>query len=269
MLRRWRRPGPGTRRRSAALPSGTGASCRCTATGCRVVRRRRGHGAGDVPAGLARPGDVRGARRRLRAWLYGIATNACLDFLRRTSTRTTASRRPIAAGGAVVAAVSRSPAGAGGATVGAARRRRRGQGEHRAGVSRRHPVLAGQAAGGVDPVRRARLVGQGSGGAAGPDRRLGQQRPAARPGHPARAPARAAARNGNPGWIPTSSSARCWSGIVSATERGDVAGLAALLQEDVRFSMPPQPGSWSGRDTVVAPGCRAGSGRTGSGSSAA
>lgn len=38
---------------------------------------------------------------------------------------------------------------------------------------------------------------------------------------------------------------------VSTTERGDVAGLAETLREDVRFWMPPQPGVWSGRDTVV------------------
>jgi RNA polymerase sigma-70 factor (ECF subfamily) len=38
---------------------------------------------------------------------------------------------------------------------------------------------------------------------------------------------------------------------VSATERGDAAGLAALLSDDVRFSMPPQPGTWVGRDVVV------------------
>ena len=39
---------------------------------------------------------------------------------------------------------------------------------------------------------------------------------------------------------------------VTATERGDAAGLAALLQEDVRFSMPPEPCVYVGRDTVVA-----------------
>ena len=39
---------------------------------------------------------------------------------------------------------------------------------------------------------------------------------------------------------------------VTATERGDVAGLTALLQEDVRFSMPPEPGLYAGRDNVVA-----------------
>jgi len=39
--------------------------------------------------------------------------------------------------------------------------------------------------------------------------------------------------------------------VVSATERGDVRGLAELLREDVRFSMPPEPGVWVGRDEVV------------------
>ena len=38
---------------------------------------------------------------------------------------------------------------------------------------------------------------------------------------------------------------------VEATERGDVAGLATLLREDVRFAMPPYPGVWAGRDVVV------------------
>ncbi|MTD12360.1 sigma-70 family RNA polymerase sigma factor [Nakamurella sp. YIM 132087] len=38
---------------------------------------------------------------------------------------------------------------------------------------------------------------------------------------------------------------------VECNERVDAAGVAALLHEDVRFSMPPHPGVWSGRDTVV------------------
>ena len=38
---------------------------------------------------------------------------------------------------------------------------------------------------------------------------------------------------------------------VEASERADVDALAALMHEDVRFSMPPQPGVWDGRDTVV------------------
>jgi len=39
---------------------------------------------------------------------------------------------------------------------------------------------------------------------------------------------------------------------VAATERGDAPALAALLREDVRFSMPPEPATYVGRDTVVA-----------------
>jgi RNA polymerase sigma-70 factor (ECF subfamily) len=38
---------------------------------------------------------------------------------------------------------------------------------------------------------------------------------------------------------------------VTATERGDVPALTALLQHDVRFSMPPEPGITVGRDQVV------------------
>ena len=38
---------------------------------------------------------------------------------------------------------------------------------------------------------------------------------------------------------------------IECSERVDVEGLAALLHEDVRFSMPPTPGAWTGRSTVV------------------
>jgi RNA polymerase sigma-70 factor (TIGR02960 family) len=38
---------------------------------------------------------------------------------------------------------------------------------------------------------------------------------------------------------------------VECSERVDAEGLAALLHEDVRFSMPPTPGVWTGRRAVV------------------
>ncbi|GAB2456873.1 sigma-70 family RNA polymerase sigma factor family protein [Jatrophihabitans fulvus] len=38
---------------------------------------------------------------------------------------------------------------------------------------------------------------------------------------------------------------------VDCTERVDLDGLAALVHEDVRFSMPPIPGTWEGKDAVV------------------
>jgi RNA polymerase sigma-70 factor (ECF subfamily) len=38
---------------------------------------------------------------------------------------------------------------------------------------------------------------------------------------------------------------------VEATERSDAAALAAMLREDARFSMPPEPGIWRGREEIV------------------
>ena len=38
---------------------------------------------------------------------------------------------------------------------------------------------------------------------------------------------------------------------VTATEAADIDGLKATLAEEVRFAMPPEPGRWTGRDTVV------------------
>ena len=38
---------------------------------------------------------------------------------------------------------------------------------------------------------------------------------------------------------------------VEASERGDGAALAAMMAEDARFSMPPQPEAYTGRDNIV------------------
>jgi RNA polymerase sigma-70 factor (ECF subfamily) len=38
---------------------------------------------------------------------------------------------------------------------------------------------------------------------------------------------------------------------VEATERGDAHALAAMLAEDARFTMPPEPGLYLGRDHIV------------------
>jgi RNA polymerase sigma-70 factor (TIGR02960 family) len=38
---------------------------------------------------------------------------------------------------------------------------------------------------------------------------------------------------------------------VEYSERADAAALKTLLHEDVRFSMPPSPGVWTGHDRVV------------------
>src|SRR5262245_58895926 len=44
--------------------------------------------------------------------------------------------------------------------------------------------------------------------------------------------------------------ARLLDRIVEFTERADACRLATVLHEGVRFTMPPQPGVWQGRDRV-------------------
>lgn len=39
---------------------------------------------------------------------------------------------------------------------------------------------------------------------------------------------------------------------MEASERDDLDGLAATIGEDARFTMPPEPGVWTGRDAMIA-----------------
>lgn len=41
------------------------------------------------------------------------------------------------------------------------------------------------------------------------------------------------------------------SAYVTSVERLDIDGLTTLLRDDLRFSMPPQPGVWVGRDAII------------------
>jgi RNA polymerase sigma-70 factor (ECF subfamily) len=38
---------------------------------------------------------------------------------------------------------------------------------------------------------------------------------------------------------------------IDASEQGDAHAIASLMREDARFSMPPQPGLWQGRDAIA------------------
>ena len=114
----------------------------------------------------------------LRAWLYKIATNVCLDSLRAKQ------RRPPDAGRGPVAAALPGPAARRGrADRGGAGRRRRRARDDRADLHRRDPAPAGAPARGAGAARRAGVVGGRDGGDARPQRR---RRPTARCSAPGR-----------------------------------------------------------------------------------
>ena len=50
---------------------------------------------------------------------------------------------------------------------------------------------------------------------------------------------------------PTAAERELLARYVELSERADAEGFAALMHDDVRFSMPPHPGVWDGRDTVI------------------
>jgi RNA polymerase sigma-70 factor (ECF subfamily) len=54
-----------------------------------------------------------------------------------------------------------------------------------------------------------------------------------------------------PGSEPSEQERALLQRYVEATERTDGQALAALMREDARFSMPPEPGVWVGRETIV------------------
>jgi RNA polymerase sigma-70 factor (ECF subfamily) len=54
-----------------------------------------------------------------------------------------------------------------------------------------------------------------------------------------------------PGADPSDQERELLNRYVEATEQADIDGLTEVLHEDLRFSMPPDPGVWEGRDEVV------------------
>jgi len=186
-------------------------------------------------------------RSSLRAWLYGIATNACLDFLRKHQD----DRKPTAAGEVLYLqpfpdrllepAVPRS------------------QQPDAAAATKENIGLAFLAAIQFLPAKqRAALIlcDVLDWSAKDAAELLEQTVPVV---NSALQRARATLRERQPelrpewkpGVDPGEQQRSLLERLISFTERGDAAGLASLLQEDVRFSMPPQPGTWTGRDLVV------------------
>jgi RNA polymerase sigma-70 factor (TIGR02960 family) len=54
-----------------------------------------------------------------------------------------------------------------------------------------------------------------------------------------------------PGTDTTAAERELLERYIAFSETPDPAGLKRLLSDDVRFSMPPQPGVWEGRDNVI------------------
>ncbi|WP_354700315.1 ECF RNA polymerase sigma factor SigG [Paraconexibacter sp. AEG42_29] len=64
---------------------------------------------------------------------------------------------------------------------------------------------------------------------------------------------------------PTAAERDLLTRYVEAGERADPAAFVALMHDDVRFSMPPYPGVWDGRDTVIGAWVEGGFGEEGFG----
>lgn len=184
-------------------------------------------------------------RSTVRAWLYRIATNACLDALDKRP------RRP--AGSGEIAWLQPYP------DVLLEQLPDRREGPENVALARETIELAFIAAiQHLAPLPRAVLVLRDVLGCSARETAdLLETTPAAVNSALQRA------RGGLRNHLPADRDAWSASGSLSPAERElvdryvqyselpDVAGLTALLDPAVRFSMPPEPGVWTGRDEVV------------------
>ena len=184
-------------------------------------------------------------RASVRAWLYRIATNACLDALDKRP------RRPSASG--EVAWLQPYPDEL------LEQLPDRREGPEDVALAKETIELAFIAAiQHLAPLPRAVLVLRDVLGCSAKETaRLLETTEAAVNSalHRARAGLRQSLPQDREAWQPaaepTAAERELVARYVECSERVDAAGLAALLHEDVRFSMPPTPGVWTGRSTVV------------------
>jgi RNA polymerase sigma factor (sigma-70 family) len=179
--------------------------------------------------------DTYAGRASVRAWLYRIATNACLDALDKRP------RRPTADGEDDLIAQLPDLR----------------EGPEDAALSRETVELAFIAAiQHLAPLPRAVLILRDVLGCAAKDTALLLETTVASVNSAlqrARGGLRHALPEDRTDWRADATAAEqdLLARYVDCTERVDLDGLAALLHQDARFSMPPEPGIWAGKEAVV------------------
>ena len=231
---------PATSRLRGAHRAAPARAARPLLPDARLVRRGRGRGAGDVPAGLAQPRPVRRGDRCSGPGSTGSPPTCASTMLRRRSRATAAAlaRSPRCRGSSPTPTrcSTRSRRG-----DDAARRRRRRAGDDRARLPRRAAGAPAAPAGGADRPRRARLAGRRR-----PRRcsRRASRRRTARcsgPGRRCSSTCRRSRADWSAGADAHETSASCSARFIDAHERVRRRGRGGDRRADIRITMPPLP----------------------------